>query len=95
MDKIIRKVLEAGLIKKWLDDVMASILNAEVQTDTENKAIMNMKKFFGALVALFIGYFVSVVCLIVEILYFHYYVEKHPNYNKYLRTVVKPVIKEE
>lgn len=88
VDKYIRRVLEAGLIKKWLDDVMSSILNAEIQSiHEEMKAIMNMKKFFGAIVALFIGYFISIVVLIVEIFYFHFFIKRHPNYNKYTRTI--------
>ncbi|RZC40131.1 glutamate receptor ionotropic, delta-2, partial [Asbolus verrucosus] len=88
VDKYIRRVLEAGLIKKWLDDVMSPILNAEIQTTHEGtKAIMNMKKFFGALVTLFIGYFVAIVVLMIEITYFNYFVKKNPSYNKYTRTL--------
>ncbi|XP_044271448.1 glutamate receptor ionotropic, delta-2 [Tribolium madens] len=88
VDKYIRRVLEAGLVKKWLQDVMAPILNAEVQsTQEEMKAIMNMKKFFGAIVALFIGYFISVVVLIVENVYFHFFVKRNPHYNKYTRSI--------
>lgn len=88
VDKFIRRVLEAGLIKKWLDDVMSPILNAEVLDVFEaNKAIMNMKKFVGAVVALFIGYFISLVALGVEILYFHFIIKKNPNYNKYTKSI--------
>jgi hypothetical protein len=88
VDKYIRRVLEAGLITKWLDDVMSPILNSEIQRTHEGtKAIMNMKKFFGAIVALCIGYFISIVVLIVEIIYFNYFIKKNPNYNKYSRTI--------
>ncbi|XP_063925717.1 glutamate receptor ionotropic, kainate glr-3 [Zophobas morio] len=88
VDKYIRRVLEAGLIKKWLDDVMSPILNAEVQrTPEESKAIMSMKKLFGALVALSIGYFISVAALVAEIIHFNYHVKKDPNYNKYSRSI--------
>ncbi|XP_018568048.1 glutamate receptor ionotropic, kainate 5 [Anoplophora glabripennis] len=88
-DKFIRMVMEAGLIKKWLDDVMQNVLNAEVQTDNEHeiKAIMNMKKFSGGLVALGIGYFISIVTLLVEIIYFNSVVKKNPSFNKYSKTV--------
>lgn len=89
LDKFVRMVLEAGLIKKWLDDVMQNVLNTEIQTDNDQdiKALMNMKKFSGALVALGIGYFVSVLALLVEIVYFNYIVKKNPNFNKYSRVI--------
>lgn len=82
-------VLEAGLIKKWLDDVMQNVLNTEIQTDNnqDTKALMNMKKFSGALVALGIGYFVSIIALLVEIIYFNNVVKKNPNFNKYSKIV--------
>ncbi|CAH0554747.1 unnamed protein product [Brassicogethes aeneus] len=88
VDKLIRRVLEAGLIKKWLDDVMQRVLNANLDLDnTPSKAIMSMKKLYEALVALFIGYFIGLVGFIVEILYFKYKVKRHPSYNKYSRSV--------
>ncbi|GJQ83352.1 hypothetical protein Trydic_g18137 [Trypoxylus dichotomus] len=67
VDKYIRRVLEAGLIKKWLDDVMQPTLNAEIPNSLETvKALMNMQKFIGAIVALFIGYFVKEVEFLAE-----------------------------
>nr|CAI5817889.1 unnamed protein product [Callosobruchus analis] len=84
-NKYTNRILEAGLITKWLDDAMQKVLNAEVhKEDTESsKALMNAKKFSGALVALAIGYFVSTCTLIGEILYFNYVVKKKPDFNKY------------
>ncbi|KAG5884354.1 hypothetical protein JTB14_030793 [Gonioctena quinquepunctata] len=89
VDKYIRRVLEAGFIKKWLDDVMLKVLNAEIQTEDAGnmKALMNMKKFSGALVALFIGYFISSAALIAEVLYFNCVVVKSPRFNKYSRRI--------
>ncbi|KAI4462234.1 ionotropic receptor 20a-related [Holotrichia oblita] len=88
VDKYIRRVLEAGFVKKWLDDVMQSTLNGEAPSTLETiKALMNTQKFIGAVVALCVGYFVSLVGLCVEILYFHFTVKKHPNYNKYSRKI--------
>ncbi|KAK4875403.1 hypothetical protein RN001_011825 [Aquatica leii] len=90
VDKFVRRVLEAGLIKKWLDDVMQSANNDEVYFDDSDsiKAVMNMKKFFGAIVALFIGYAISFTVLIFEILHFKLIVKKHPNYNKYTKQII-------
>lgn len=81
--------MESGLINKWLDDVMQIVLNAEVQTGNENevKAIMSMKKFSGGLVALGIGYLISVIALLVEIVYFNRVVKKDPSFNKYCKSV--------
>ncbi|KAL3269193.1 hypothetical protein HHI36_008276 [Cryptolaemus montrouzieri] len=90
-DKHIRRVLEGGLIKKWLDDAMQKILNTEIQTNNkeEIKALMSMKKFSGALVVLFIGYVSSMLFLIGEILHFNLVIKRDPNYNKYSRSIVK------
>nr|XP_023027160.1 uncharacterized protein LOC111515158 [Leptinotarsa decemlineata] len=89
VDKYIRRVLEAGFVKKWIDDVMQKVLNSEIQTDDAEtlKALMNMKKFSGALVALLIGYFISIVSLVTEIVHFHSVVKKNPNFNKYSRRI--------
>nr|XP_022912663.1 glutamate receptor ionotropic, delta-1 [Onthophagus taurus] len=90
VDKYIRRVLEAGFIKKWLDDVMQPTLNAELPSSasTENtKALMSMRKFIGAIVALFVGYFVSVIALVIEICYFYCLVKKHPDFDKFSKRV--------
>lgn len=90
-DKYIRRVLEAGLIKKWIADVMQKIHNMEVSTDNSDssKALMNLRKFSGALVALGIGYFLSIMVLIGEIIYFHYVIKKNPHFNKYSRNILE------
>lgn len=82
--------MEAGLTKKWLNDVMQQIINKYMQIETvENpKAIMNMKKFSGALVALGIGYILSSFALIAEIVYFRLYTVNNPYYNKYSKQVM-------
>lgn len=89
VDKYVGRVIEAGLIKKWLDDVMQTVYNTEISTDDSNslKALMNMKKFSGALVALLIGYFLSVIVLASELVYFHYVTKKDPCFNKYSRNI--------
>lgn len=69
---------------------MQSVLTAKGQLDYEGiKALMNMKKFVGALVALFIGYFLGIVLLVVEIVYFYYKVRKNPQFNKYSKVIHK------
>ncbi|CAH1978707.1 unnamed protein product [Acanthoscelides obtectus] len=84
-NKYIRRILEAGLITKWLDDAMQKVLNAEVHKEDKDisKALMNAKKFSGALVALAIGYCVSICTFIGEIVHFYYVVRRKPDFNKY------------
>lgn len=88
MDKFIRRTIEAGLIKKWLDDVMQSIINANAQSDGRLvQAVMNIRKFSGAVMALIIGYICGSLALAVEIVYYNCYVKKHPDFDKYSKTV--------
>ncbi|KAF5308719.1 hypothetical protein FQR65_LT06080 [Abscondita terminalis] len=91
VDKLVTRVLEAGLIKKWLNDVMEATRNDEIyfEDSVGTKAVMNMQKFFGAIVALLIGYAVAFIVLAIEILHFKLVVKKHPNYNKYTKHIVK------
>lgn len=88
VDRFVRRVLEAGLITKWLDDAMQASANSKLkEKKSEVKAVVNMQKFFGAFVALFVGYLAAVVAFISELLYFHYYVRANPDYDKYSKTV--------
>ncbi|KAF7272015.1 hypothetical protein GWI33_015156 [Rhynchophorus ferrugineus] len=58
MDKLIRRVVEGGLVQKWLDDVMQKILRDKVEPKPDAKALMSFRKFYGAVVVLVIGYVV-------------------------------------
>lgn len=89
MDKIVTGIIEAGLIKKWMDDVMQKVTISNMQEKTENKkAIMNMKKFSGALVALAIGYILSILTLLIELCHFYFFIIRNPHYNKYSKQIV-------
>ncbi|BES87668.1 Ligand-gated ion channel [Nesidiocoris tenuis] len=56
VDVFLQRVIEAGLIKKWLFDVMIPTTVAEAPLiKTETKALMDLKKFQGALIALASG----------------------------------------
>ncbi|XP_050310487.1 glutamate receptor ionotropic, delta-1 [Anthonomus grandis grandis] len=67
VDKLIQRILEAGLIDKWLTDVMRKILMNRDKQD--QKALMNLQKMYGGLVVLGIGYFLGVLTLFGEMLY--------------------------
>lgn len=89
VNKYIRRVIEAGLVKKWLDDVMQNTLNSEKRTGSESiKALMSLHKMFGAFFALFIGYFFSLVVLFAELFYFAFYIKKHPRFDKYSKQIL-------
>ncbi|KAK9504028.1 hypothetical protein O3M35_010471 [Rhynocoris fuscipes] len=86
VDIFLQRVIEAGLIKKWLGDVMTSTAAAEAPLNkVQIKALMNLKKFSGALVALFCGYILGIIMLSIENIYWYYYVVKHPLYDKYAK----------
>lgn len=89
VDKFIRRTIEAGLITKWLDDVMQSIVNANViQSDSKSvQAVMNIRKFSGAVVALIIGYICGILALAAEIIYYNCFVKRHPDFDKYSKSV--------
>lgn len=89
INKYIRRIIEAGFIKKWIDNVMQKTYNTEIFTEStqEIKALMNLKKLYGALLVLFIGCFISIIILFIEIIYWNKTVKHHPYYNKYTKQI--------
>ncbi|KAG6463923.1 hypothetical protein O3G_MSEX014160 [Manduca sexta] len=81
-DIYIRRIVEVGLVEKWLNDAMEPIRALEVN-DEEIKALMNLKKLYGAFVALAIGYFLSGICFLLEIIHWNCMVKKDPMFDKY------------
>ncbi|KAH1019572.1 hypothetical protein HUJ04_009368 [Dendroctonus ponderosae] len=76
VDQLLRRMLEAGLVKKWLYDVMKGAVIPDSDTDG-TKALMNLKKMYGALVALAIGYGAGLLALLGELLHFNFTVKKN------------------
>lgn len=85
MDRFLRRIVEAGLIKKWLKDVMLSIVSVDNTEEEEdgNKPLMNLHKFYGAFVALGVGYLISICALAGEKIHWQCVVKKSPVYDKY------------
>lgn len=50
-------------------------------------ALMDLKKLYAGLVLLGIGYFLGTVTLVYEIIYWKYFIVKHPRYDKYTMTI--------
>ncbi|XP_061712746.1 glutamate receptor ionotropic, delta-2 [Cydia pomonella] len=81
-DIYMRRTVEVGLVEKWLNDAMYPIRALDT-FDNEVKALMNLKKLYGAFIALAIGYFLSFICLFGELIYWNCVVKKDPNFDKY------------
>lgn len=81
-DIYLRRIVEVGLVEKWLNDAMHPIRFLESNED-EIKALMNLKKLYGAFIALAIGYSLSSICLIGEFIHWHFIVKKDPKFDKY------------
>lgn len=86
-DYFLQRIIETGLIKKWLNDVMFSTVAAESSFIFEEiKAFMNLQKLYGGIVALIIGYVISTLLLFAELIHWYYCVTKHPLFDKYSLT---------
>nr|QEE82777.1 ionotropic receptor 3 [Conogethes pinicolalis] len=81
-DIYMRRIVEVGLVEKWLNDAMHPIRALETKED-EVKALMNLKKLYGAFIALAIGYSISTICLIGEFIHWHLVVKRDPKFDKY------------
>ncbi|CAG9784053.1 unnamed protein product [Diatraea saccharalis] len=81
-DFYLRRIVEVGLVEKWLNDAMHPIRSLEI-TEESIKALMNLKKLYGAFIALAIGYLLSWICLLGELIHWHLIVKKDPKFDKY------------
>jgi hypothetical protein len=84
-DCVVNSPISIGFHKnseKWLNDAMHYIKSQETEED-EVKALMNLKKLYGAFIALAIGYFISLVCLIGEFIHWRFVVTRDPTFDKY------------
>lgn len=87
MDKLIRYAIEGGMIQKWLKD---AVMSFESSTEAEpEEAVMNLKKFYGAIFVLICGYGIGIVVFACETLWWRFYVEKHRDFDPYRGVIVK------
>lgn len=87
LDKLIRYAIEGGLIQKWLKDAVMSFESSTEPPPEE--AVMNLKKFYGALFVLACGYLSGIIIFALEKFYWKFYVEKHPYYDRYRGVIVR------
>lgn len=84
VDRFLRRVIEAGLVKKWLNDVMLDTITLGIPQQTEEvKAVMDLKKLYGAFVVLVAGYIFSIITLLLKISYWYGVVKKDPLFDEY------------
>lgn len=80
-DRLLRQVMEAGLISKWLSD---SIQRFEASIEeSPQEALMDLKKLYGVLFAVLVGFSIALLALIGENLYWRFVTKKNPLYDKY------------
>lgn len=86
IDELVRFAVEAGLVNKWFKD---SIKNFESSVEeAPPEAVLDLKKFFGALFILFVGCILSILAFIAEILYWNFHIKRSPHYDKYYRRII-------
>nr|XP_031828917.1 ionotropic receptor 21a-like isoform X2 [Nomia melanderi] len=84
VDALIRRIIEIGLVEKWLSDVMEWSKIMEIRQETESeKALVNLHKLQGAFIAIVTGYLLAFMILVGEILHWRYIVLKDPKFDKY------------
>ncbi|XP_011863478.1 PREDICTED: uncharacterized protein LOC105559642 isoform X2 [Vollenhovia emeryi] len=84
VDLWVTRMTEVGLVGKWLSDVMewSKITETRLKSESET-ALVNLRKLYGALTALGIGYLLGFIALFGEILHWRYIVLRNPRYDKY------------
>lgn len=86
IDELIQYAIEGGLIGKWFQDAIKSFAASVEEPPAE--ALMDVRKFYGALVALGCGLLLSIFSFFCELLYWNYFVKRHPKYDKYYRRII-------
>ncbi|XP_071440980.1 ionotropic receptor 21a-like [Hetaerina americana] len=69
VDGLLRRMVETGLVTKWLADVMAPTLEAErrLKGAGEERVLMDLRRLFGALLALVAGHILAGVAFAAEV----------------------------
>nr|QPZ88975.1 ionotropic receptor 11 [Diaphorina citri] len=86
VDTFMQRVIEAGLVKKWLNDVMLDITVTETEAlsgNEEVKALMDLKKLYGGIVVLIVGSGLSILILLGELIHWYLVTKRSPHYDQY------------
>jgi hypothetical protein len=87
VDDYVRRAIETGLISKWLSEA-TRMFESSIEMPPQD-ALMDLKKFYGALVALLIGYILGFFALIGEKLYWKCIIQKNPLYDKFSNRITE------
>lgn len=82
-DKYLRRLIEAGLVQKWLSDATEESARND-KSEMPPEAVFNLSKLLGGFVFLGCGYLVGLLVLFGEVVYFKCVVAKRPGFDKYL-----------
>ena len=83
INKYLEKVVDSGLIKKWITNFM-SYKDFDTNSDKLNKNNLNFLDLIPVFCLLLIGYIIATIILFVENFYFYYQNKKmQPYLNKY------------
>uniref|UniRef100_A0A1S4GWS3 Ionotropic glutamate receptor L-glutamate and glycine-binding domain-containing protein n=1 Tax=Anopheles gambiae TaxID=7165 RepID=A0A1S4GWS3_ANOGA len=86
VDLYVRALIEGGLTRKWLSDAIEQFQsNVEIPPQ---EAIIDLKKMYAGIVALCFGYVIALFAFVVEKIYWRYYIENNPAFDKYLHGIV-------
>ncbi|XP_075153952.1 ionotropic receptor 68a isoform X2 [Haematobia irritans] len=80
IDKYIQRLMEGGLLTKWLHDAV-QYFPEEEQSSPE--AIIDLHKFWSSFVPLLFGYFCGCIALACEHYHYRKVVMRHPLFDKY------------
>lgn len=79
-NKYIARLIEGGLIAKWLNDFTE---NLPYEEEAPKEAFIDLRKFWSSFVVLATGYFLAGVALLFELWHFKNIVQSHFLYDKY------------
>uniref|UniRef100_A0A182RVK5 Ionotropic glutamate receptor L-glutamate and glycine-binding domain-containing protein n=1 Tax=Anopheles funestus TaxID=62324 RepID=A0A182RVK5_ANOFN len=85
VDRHVRALIEGGLTRKWLSDAIERF-QSNVELPPQ-EATIDLKKMYAGFVALCLGYVLALFAFIAEKLYWTYYIETNPAFDKYLHGI--------
>lgn len=81
VDVLLRRMIEAGLTSKWLQEARRGYA-ASVEEEPQ-EALMELRKLYGGLVALGIGWALAGGALLAEVMYWRFVVMRRPDFDRY------------